>query len=234
MPFNKHCEEDSHIPFPPTPANGNMRADQAGDDKPRQRVRAVPITPTSAGGTRAPLRTLAFEVHKDYLVQQSSLFRAVLSEGPKPPSAFEMRGCRILTTAPGAPLDIIVPIPDPSSLGILLHWLYWGDREALETALNENPLKLKGMIANVNFLGLDQRTRQAVGRYWRRWAAPSANARHRPVDRGSHIDDEPDVCSPEIKQEPVLHSDDSMMIDLKPNNQLLMETDAVRERLALL
>ncbi|WOO77270.1 uncharacterized protein LOC62_01G000860 [Vanrija pseudolonga] len=234
VPCTKNCEEDSHIPFPPTPANGNMRADQAGDDKPK-RVRAVPITPASAGGNRAPLRTLAFEVHRDYLVQQSSLLRTVLSEGTKTPSAIEMKGCRILATEPGAPLDIIVPLPDPSSLGILLHWMYWGDLEALETALNENPLKWKGMIANVNFLGLDQRTKFAVGRWWRRWAEPSATSKARPMDRDSIINDDPHVFSPEIKQEPILHSDDSMMIDLKPiNRQLVMEADEVSERLRML
>ncbi|KAL1413336.1 hypothetical protein Q8F55_001095 [Vanrija albida] len=235
VPFTKHCEDSSHIPFPPTPAVGNMRAEQAAGGKPKERVRAVPVTPTpaSAGSNRPALRTLAFEVHRDYLVQQSSLIRTVLSEGPKQASSIEMRGCRLLASEPGAPIDIIVPLPDPSSFGILLHWMYWGDLESLETALNENPLKWKGMIANVNFLGLDQRTKLTIGRWWRRWAAPSVSVKTRPADRDSIINDDPHICSPEIRQEPVLHSDDPMM-DSKPNRQLLAEADEVSERLRML
>ena len=98
---------------------------------------------------------------------------------------------RLLHTAPGDPLAVLCPLPDPKSFGVLVHWLYWcvflpvcrdpgrtdacgrGDTAALESALSRGLVSWQGLVRNVDYLDMDDAIKRAVGKWWRRWVRPA-------------------------------------------------------------
>lgn len=93
-------------------------------------------------------QVLVFHIHRDYIVTQSALLRRLLTatspsratfpQSPNTPQARSfpapilrapkektMRGSRVLPQREGEPVSIYMPIPDPASFGLVLHWLYW-------------------------------------------------------------------------------------------------------------
>ncbi|GFZ52123.1 hypothetical protein JCM24511_09896 [Saitozyma sp. JCM 24511] len=50
------------------------------------------------------------------------------SSGGKQPDSrgpLRLRGAKLLPTRDGEPCSCWVPLPDPASFGVLLHWIYW-------------------------------------------------------------------------------------------------------------
>jgi len=106
------------------------------------------LLPTSVMGGIADSQVLVFHIHRDYIVTQSALLRQLLTatsphrgtfpQSPNTPQARSfpapilrapkektMRGSRVLPQREGEPVSIYMPIPDPASFGLVLHWLYW-------------------------------------------------------------------------------------------------------------
>ena len=102
--------------------------------------------------THTDPQVLVFHIHRDYLVTQSNLLRSLLTatspfrptfpHSPNTPQARSfptptptptlrmpkektMRGSRVLPQREGEPVSVYMPIPDPASFGLVLHWLYW-------------------------------------------------------------------------------------------------------------
>lgn len=133
---------------------------------------------------------MSYALHRDYLAPQSALMRMVLFGG-LPPDSPELKGCRVLPFGSlHGPRPLYVPLPDPESFGVLVHWMYWGDVSALENALSSGAVSWRGMVANIEYLGLDDRTKRAVGRWWRRWAKAETRAAARAFDDDADVESE--------------------------------------------
>ena len=44
---------------------------------------------------------------------------------PGPSAGMSIKGARIIPSREGEPVSIFLPVPDPASFGVVLHWLYW-------------------------------------------------------------------------------------------------------------
>lgn len=118
-------------------------------------------------------QALVFPLHQDYLITQSSLFRTLFAPAPgnpdAPSSSRSIKGARRLPTPPTAPPAVLLPLPDPTSFSVLVHWLYWGDITALESALSKGLVEWQGVVKNVHYLGMDDNVKRVLGKWWRRW-----------------------------------------------------------------
>ena len=74
----------------------------------------------------------------------------------------------MMPDARGTP-TMLVPVPDPSSLGVVLHWMYWGDASAVEDALSSGQVSWQGLVHNIDYLDLDAPIKRIVGKWWRKW-----------------------------------------------------------------
>ena len=145
---------------------------------------------------------LVFPLHQDYLYPQSSLLRTILSSSSaqldsvhmdgRPSSAGALprvvKGARLLPTSIGEPLAVYLPLPDPASFSVLVHWLYWGDVTALESALSRGIVEWQGVVKNIHYLGMDDNVKRVMGKWWRRWVKTEAR-----TQRPEAAEDESDV-----------------------------------------
>ena len=72
---------------------------------------------------------------------------------------------RLLPSSPTHP-TLFLPVPDPTSFHILVHWMYFGRTEYIEDCLNRGIIQLPGITRNVAYLGLPD---DIIGKFLRRW-----------------------------------------------------------------
>ncbi|KAG9033415.1 hypothetical protein FRB95_014863 [Tulasnella sp. JGI-2019a] len=78
-------------------------------------------------------------------------------------------------TAPGAPPaphvgpTIILPVPDPASFPILIHYMYHGSMDPIERSLKDGTVTWEGLVRNVEYLGLREEVKRFLGKWWRSW-----------------------------------------------------------------
>nr|XP_019011802.1 uncharacterized protein I206_03908 [Kwoniella pini CBS 10737]OCF50583.1 hypothetical protein I206_03908 [Kwoniella pini CBS 10737] len=146
------------------------------------------------GGRRGSLpggnqleQCLVFPLHKDYLTTQSVLFRTLLNSqaahlsNPHPRDQdgrliFQspvIRGAKVLPTKSDRPKALYVPLPDPSSFGVILHWLYWHDIDHFNHCLSKGLVTWQGVIRNIEYLSLDNEIKLLAGKWWKRWVKPT-------------------------------------------------------------
>lgn len=80
---------------------------------------------------------MVFSLHQDYLITQSKLFRQLLSSTPahldmplpestnSPQGDGTVKGAKMMPMVQGEIPSVCVPLPDPESFGLIVHWLYW-------------------------------------------------------------------------------------------------------------
>lgn len=62
--------------------------------------------------------------------------------------------------------------------------MYYGSVDAIEAALSSGQVSWRGLVANIQYLGMDDRTKRVVGGWWRRWAkAGGRDAKEQQVGR---------------------------------------------------
>ncbi|WWC90359.1 uncharacterized protein L201_005292 [Kwoniella dendrophila CBS 6074] len=137
---------------------------------------------------------LVFPLHKDYLTTQSVLFRTLLNSQaahlPNPPPRDQegrllfqspvIRGAKVLPTKSDRPKALYVPLPDPASFGVILHWLYWHDADHFNHCLSKGLVTWQGIIRNIEYLSLDNEIKLLAGKWWKRWVKPTeSNERRR-------------------------------------------------------
>lgn len=129
---------------------------------------------------------LVFPLHKDYLTTQSTLFHSLISSATAhvtTPTQRDQygrlvwqspiyRGAKVLPTKHGRQRVLYVPLPDPSSFGVLLHWLYWHDAGHFNHCLSRGLATWQGVIRNIEYLGLDNEIKLLAGKWWKRWVKP--------------------------------------------------------------
>ncbi|KAI0078116.1 hypothetical protein K474DRAFT_1674297 [Panus rudis PR-1116 ss-1] len=75
---------------------------------------------------------------------------------------------RILPSSSSHPV-LLLPVPDPSSLRLLIHYIYFGSTVYLEEALDNGEINWEGLARNVEFLGMGVEIKVFLGRWYGRW-----------------------------------------------------------------
>ncbi|KDQ61136.1 hypothetical protein JAAARDRAFT_32140 [Jaapia argillacea MUCL 33604] len=161
---------------------------------------------------------ITMKLHVDYLSAQSTLLRALFSgtnpidlinsrrpltpsrfesSSPKPqpnsPSPMQIRHLpRLLASSPTHPV-IYLPVPDPSSIQLLVHWMYFGHTHFIEDSLNTGSVRWEGILRNAEYLGLDSDIKSFLWRWHRSTISPgttssSPNDEDDEYDSGSDSD----------------------------------------------
>jgi len=128
---------------------------------------------------------ISLKLHMDYLSAHSSFLRglfsgassldlissAALSEAPSRPSPSGQftvpanRLPRLMPCSPDHPI-LFLPIPDPSSIHLLVHWMYFGSTSYIEDSLNDGSVEWEGIARNVEYLGLPAEIKVFLGRWY--------------------------------------------------------------------
>ncbi|KAG8922570.1 hypothetical protein FRC03_001579 [Tulasnella sp. 419] len=64
---------------------------------------------------------------------------------------------------------IILPVPDPASFPLLIHYMYFGKMDGIEKTLREGHVTWEGLVRNVEYLGLRDDVKKYLGAWWKRW-----------------------------------------------------------------
>ncbi|OBZ65780.1 hypothetical protein A0H81_14355 [Grifola frondosa] len=139
---------------------------------------------------------MVMKLHMDYLCAHSSLLRGLLG-GASPfdlisasnsshlsnPSRPTSPSCTVPRTAPVPALhipcllpsstpthpNIYLPVPDPTSIRLLVHYIYFGSTSFIEDALDRGELAWEGVVRNVEYLGMGADIKVFLGRWYARW-----------------------------------------------------------------
>jgi hypothetical protein len=86
----------------------------------------------------------------------------------KEPLPFDVPANRLPRLLPSSPTHpvLFLPVPDPTSFHLLVHWMYFGHTNYIEECLNGGIVQLAGIRRNVEYLGLPD---DVIGRFLRRW-----------------------------------------------------------------
>ncbi|KAF5380964.1 hypothetical protein D9615_004099 [Tricholomella constricta] len=159
-------------------------------------------------GRRATVPSLNFtpritlKLHVDYLSTHSSYIRALLS-GANPLDLihttsnaavgtgsfkrFNVPPNRLPRLMPGSadrPV-LLLPVPDPSSFYLLVHWMYFGNTRYIRRCLNEGVIQWEGIARNVEYLGLSS----GIRLFLHKWYCGST------AERAGYDDDSDTACS---------------------------------------
>ncbi|KAF8077791.1 hypothetical protein FPV67DRAFT_1405030 [Lyophyllum atratum] len=126
---------------------------------------------------------ISLKLHIDYLSTHSSYIRALFSganpldlvhttctsfNGPHSASRFNIPANRLPRLMPGSadhPV-LLLPVPDPSSFHLLVHWMYFGDTSHITQCLDEGVVHWEGLARNVEYLGLSSGIRSFLRQYY--------------------------------------------------------------------
>ncbi|KAG6851280.1 hypothetical protein H0H93_011716 [Arthromyces matolae] len=114
---------------------------------------------------------LRFQLHIDYLSTHSSYMRALLSGanpldlvhttmdtyvGPRTDRRYSVPANRMprLLPSPSNHPALFLPVPDPSSFFLVLHWIYFGDTSFIAESLRRKSVHWEGLARNVEYLGI--------------------------------------------------------------------------------
>ena len=76
---------------------------------------------------------------------------------------------RFLPSASPTQPILFLPVPDPSSFRILVHYMYFGSTVYLEDALDNGEISWEGLARNVEYLGMNVEIKVFLGRWYGRW-----------------------------------------------------------------
>jgi hypothetical protein len=93
---------------------------------------------------------------------------------------------------------LFLPIPDPSSIHLLVHWMYFGSTSYIEDSLNDGSVDWEGIARNVEYLGLPADIKVFLGQWYGNWLH---------AQRGGPSDDA-DGEDDDSETETVYYSDD--------------------------
>lgn len=77
----------------------------------------------------------------------------------------------MLPSPPSHPI-IFLPVPDTSSIHLLIHWIYFGNTNYIENALDQGEIRWEDLVRNVEYLGLSTELKAFLGRWYRSWILP--------------------------------------------------------------
>ncbi|KAI0934602.1 hypothetical protein AcV5_006389 [Taiwanofungus camphoratus] len=172
----------------------------------------------AAGPVLRPTPRMVMQLHMDYLCAHSALLRGLLNGASpfdlidSPPTSrpssnrssptqsthshshslpssdpTPLLPC-FLPSPPTRPM-IYLPVPDPVSLRLLVHYIYFGSTSFIEDALDAGTLSWEGLARNVEYLGMGPEIKVFLGRWYGRWRQRRDTGEHG-LDSDSEWDSE--------------------------------------------
>ncbi|KAF7322462.1 hypothetical protein HMN09_00024500 [Mycena chlorophos] len=129
---------------------------------------------------------ISLKLHVDYLCAHSTLLRslfsgassldlistAALTQAPSTQASaagqFSVpsnRLPRLMPCSPDHPI-LFLPIPDPTSVHLLIHWMYFGSTAFIEDSLNDGAVEWEGIARNAEYLGLPFDLKVFLGQWY--------------------------------------------------------------------
>ncbi|KAF8965220.1 hypothetical protein BDZ97DRAFT_1757356 [Flammula alnicola] len=133
--------------------------------------------------TQPPLNAvprISMQLHIDYLAAHSSYLRGLFSGAlpldlmysSTPPSSSSSvpadRLPRLMPCSPDHPI-LFLPVPDPTSFHLLVHWMYFGDLTYIQDCLHQGLIQWEGIARNVEYLGLNSEIKIFLGNWYHAW-----------------------------------------------------------------
>ncbi|KAF9566369.1 hypothetical protein CPC08DRAFT_720028 [Agrocybe pediades] len=163
--------------------------------------------------TQPPLNAvprISLALHIDYLAAHSSFLRGLFSGAlpldlmfsPNPPVSTNSavpadRLPRLMPCSPDHPI-VFLPVPDPTTFHLLIHWMYFGDLSIIENCLLRGLIQWEGIARNVEYLGLDADMKIFLRDWYSAWLDPdriSDGGESDTVYSDSEEEDDDDDCS---------------------------------------
>ncbi|RXK36140.1 hypothetical protein M231_06582 [Tremella mesenterica] len=177
-------------------------------------ARSLQPPPSLGSGRRmsgyTDIPVTVFNVHSGYLTTQSGLFHALFAHktsfqmnqlpplrsaglGPGSGSGHSpqnkgYKGSRWMPPRVGEKPTLWVPLPDPGSFSVLLHWMYWGDNLALESAIHNGLVSWQGIVRNIEYLEASDSLKRVLGQWWKTWIEPSGGRQAKSKSKSKPID----------------------------------------------
>jgi len=122
---------------------------------------------------------ISLNLHIDYLSAQSTFLRGLFSGAnpldlintTNPSKRYTVptdRLPRLLPSSPNHPV-LYLPVPDPSSFQLLIHWIYFGRTDFIQDALNRGIIQWEGIARNVEYLGFPHSIKIFLGTWYGHW-----------------------------------------------------------------
>jgi len=78
---------------------------------------------------------------------------------------------RLMPCSPDHPI-LFLPVPDPTSFHLLVHWMYFGDFTYIQECLHQGSIQWEGIARNVEYLGLNADIKIFLGNWYYAWLNP--------------------------------------------------------------
>jgi len=118
-----------------------------------------------------------------------------------------------MPSSPTHPI-LLLPVPDPSSFHLLVHWMYFGDTRYIEDCLTQKAIEWEGIARNAEYLDLSREIKIFLGRWYASWLHPE-QAQHASGDDSDTAyytddsdDDDDDSTASEMAGDLASDSDD--------------------------
>lgn len=138
--------------------------------------------PPSPPATSHTIPHLTLQLHIDYLSAKSSLIKGLFSgvsleRSPSMQSSSSSVPCespvpRILDSCSSRPV-LLLPVPDPRSIHLLIHWIYFGKTDHIEACLKRGVVDWEGLARNAEYLGLSSDIKVFLARWYGKWLLPA-------------------------------------------------------------
>jgi len=112
---------------------------------------------------------------------------------------------------------LFLPVPDPSTFHLLVHWMYFGDFTYIQKFLHEGTIQWEGIARNVEYLGLNSEIKIFLGNWYHAWLNPD---RETEIDCTSDGDDSESDESDDSMSDTVFSDSDEQTIDLDYSTDL--------------
>ncbi|KAF8844801.1 hypothetical protein BDN67DRAFT_893667 [Paxillus ammoniavirescens] len=181
------------VPVPHHPSSPSPHSPAASLQSSTDSSISCSVDPNGTGsrGTASSIDVaprLTLRLHMDYLSAKSSFLRGLFS-GASPLDLIQsvhISACRpstslrvpqnrlprLLPSTPSHPV-VFLPVPDPSSIHLLFHWMYFGSTEHIESCLDQGTIQWEGLARNVEYLGLSTEIKVFLGRWYGNWLLPA-------------------------------------------------------------
>jgi len=90
---------------------------------------------------------------------------------------------------------LFLPVPDPTSFHLLVHWMYFGDFAYIQECLHQGSIQWEGIARNVEYLGLSAEIKIFLGNWYHAWLNPDRQAADHQGETASDAGDSDTVFS---------------------------------------
>jgi len=162
---------------------------------------------------------ISLPLHIDYLSAHSSYLRGLFSGAlpldlmfsTKPPTSNSSipvdRLPRLMPCSPDHPI-VFLPVPDPTSFHLLVHWMYFGDLSIIQDCLYRGLIHWDGIARNVEYLGLTADIKIFLHNWYNTWLDLDRISDNGDSDTMySDSDDDDDDCSTASELEDIIEKD---------------------------